>query len=318
MIAAPALAGYTAPLPRSLDHAMAYSVRRFAWDDVPLLAASEAAHGPPASAAPSDPVERMRRWLHQPGMHPERDCFIAVDGSSPAGYAYLVVEQPISRGVLIFEASRAAWQPLLDAAVADARSLGLAVVQTDVRESDEALRSFLASAGLIHVRTHLHLRRDVKDAINAPVPAGTAIRPAERDDAAALTDLQNAAFGGSWGYAPNTTDEISYRVFELPDDPPDRVLLLEEDGRLLAYCWTHREHAGAPGEIGMLGTAPAEQSRGLGRAVTAAGVDHLVGVGATPIDITVDAENPAALRLYERLGFTVRWRSVWYELRISA
>ena len=47
-------------------------------------------------------------------------------------------------------------------------------------------------------------------------------------------------------------------------------------------------------------------------------MDHLVGVGATPIDITVDAENPPALRLYERLAFTVRWRSLWYELRISA
>ena len=260
----------------------------------------------------------MRRWLRQPGMQPERDCFIAVEDGSPAGYAYLVVEQPISRGVLILEAARAGWQPLLEGAVTDARSLGLAVVHVDVPESDDALRSFLGSAGLVHVRTHLHLRRDAAHAIGAPLPAGAAIRPAGRDDAAALTDLQNAAFGGSWGYAPNTTDEIAYRVFELPDDPPDRVLLLEEGGRLLAYCWTEHQHAGAPGVIGMVGTAPAEQSRGLGRAVTAAGVDHLAGVGATPIDITVDAENASAHRLYERLGFTVRWRSVWYELRVSA
>ena len=317
MIAAPARAGYTAPLPRSFDHPMAYSVRRFAWDDVPLLTASEAAHGPPASAAPADAVERMRRWLAQPGMQPERDCFIADEDGSPAGYAYLVVEQPISRGVLIFEAAQAGRRPLLDAAVSDARSIGLAVVQVDVPETDDALRSFLASAGLAHVRTHLHLRRDGARTIDAPLPAGAAIRSAGRDDTAALTDLQNAAFRGSWGYAPNTTETIAYGVFELPDDPPDRVLLLEEGGRLLAYCWTHQGHAGAPGQIGMVGTAPAEQSRGLGRAVTAAGVDHLVGIGATPIDITVDAENPPALRLYEHLGFTVRWRSVWYELRIS-
>ncbi len=318
MIAAPAGAGYTAPLPRSFDHAMTHTVRRFAWDDVPLLAASQAAHSPPASAAPADAVERMRRWLAQPGMHPERDCFVAIDDGTPAGYAYLVVEQPISRGVLIFEAAPAGWRPLLDAALADARSLGLAVVHVDVAESDDALRSFLGSAGLAHVRTHLHLRRDGAQAIDAPLPAGAAIRPAGRDDTAALADLQNAAFGGSWGYAPNTTDTIAYGVFELPDDPPDRVLLLEEGGRLLAYCWTHRQHAGAPGQIGMVGTAPAVQSRGLGHAVTAAGVDHLVGIGATPIDITVDAENPPALRLYERLGFTVRWRSFWYELQISA
>ncbi len=318
MIAAPARAGYTAPLPRSFDHAMTHTVRRFAWDDVPLLAASQAAHGPPASPAPADAVERMRRWLAQPGMRPERDCFVAIDDGSPAGYAYLVTEQAISRGVLIFEAAAAGRRPLLDAAVADARSLGLAVVQVDVAESDDALRSFLGTAGLAHVRTHLHLRRDGAQAVDAPLPAGAAIRLAGRGDAGAVTDLQNAAFEGSWGYAPNTADEIAYRVFELPDDPPDRVLLLEEDGRLLAYCWTHQEHAGTPGQVGMVGTAPAEQSRGLGRAVTAAGVNDLIEAGATPIDITVDAENAPALRLYERLGFAVRSRSVWYELGISA
>ena len=317
MIAAPAEAGYTAPLPRSFDHTMAYTVRRFTWDDVPLLAASAAAHGPAASAAPPDAVEAMRRWLAQPSMHPERDCAVALEGGSPVGYGYLVAEEAISRGVLILEAAQASWGVLLDAAVAGARSLGIAVVQVDVAESADALRAFLASAGAAHVRTHLHLRRDDTTAVGAPLPAGTAIRPAERDDAATLTDIQNAAFTGSWGYAPNTTEEIAYRVFELPSDPPDRVLLLEEGGRVLAYCWTHREHAGGPGMLAMVGTAPAEQSRGLGRAVTAAGVDHLVGIGATPIDITVDAENPAALRLYERLGFTVRWRSVWYELAVS-
>ena len=317
MIAAPTGACYTAPLPRSSDHAMAQTVRLFEWDDVPLLAAMQAAHGPPAAAAPADAVDRMRRWLAQPNMRPERDCVILFDDTSPAGYAYVVTEEAIGRGVLTFEAPRAGWGPLLDAALAGASSLGLSAIQVDVPESDD-LRPFLASAGFVHVRTHLHLRRDAAGAVHAPLPDGAMTRAVERGDVVALTDLQNAAFTGSWGYAPNTPEEIAYRVFELPDDPPDRVLLLEEGGRPLAYCWTHREHAGAPGVIGMVGTAPSEKSRGLGRAVTAAGIDHLVEIGATPIDITVDSENPPALRLYERLGFTVRWRSVWYERQLSA
>ena len=317
MIAALAGACYTAPLPRSFDHAMAQTVRRFEWDDVPLLAAMQAAHGPPASAAPAEAVDRMRRWLAQPNLRPERDCVLVFDDVSPSGYACVVSEEAIGRGVLTFEAPQAGWEPLLDAALAGARSLGLSAVQVDVPESDD-LRSFLAGAGFVHVRTHLHLRREAAGAIHAPLPDGATIRPVARGDVPALTDLQNGAFTGSWGYAPNTPDEIAYRVFELPDDPPDLVLLLEEAGRPLAYCWTHREHAGAPGVIDMVGTAPDEQSRGLGRAVTAAGIDHLVEIGATPIDITVDSENPRALRLYERLGFTVRWRSVWYERQVSA
>ena len=296
---------------------MAQTVRRFSWDDVRLLATLEAGSTLTEPAPPAESVERMRRWLAQPGMHPERDCFIALDGPAPSGYAYLVTEQPIARGVLTGRSAPPGRQALLDAAVAQARSAGLAVIDVDVAESDTERKAFLASAGFAHVRTHVHLRRDDTRKIGAPVPEGATLRTAGHGDAPAVTALQNAAFAGSWGYCPNTPDEIAYRVFELPDDPPDHVLLLEQGGTLSAYCWTHREHADAPGVIGMVGVVPDQQSQGLGRAVTAAGLDHLIDVGATPVDITVDSENAPALRLYERLGFARQWRSMWYELAVS-
>jgi mycothiol synthase len=67
----------------------------------------------------------------------------------------------------------------------------------------------------------------------------------------------------------------------------------------------------------MVGIRPDLQGRGLGRVVTAAGLDHLVDVGATPIDITVDSANTPAVKLYESLGFTPEWRSFWYELSLD-
>ena len=296
---------------------MAQTVRPFSWDDVRLLAALEAGSTLTESAPPAGSVERMRRWLAQPGMHPERDCFIALDGAAPSGYTYLVTEQPIGRGVLTGRAAPPGRQALLDAALSQARSAGLMVVDVDVDESDTERQAFLTSAGFTLVRTHVHLRRDDTRKVGAPVPEGATLRLAEPGDVPGLTALQNAAFTGSWGYSPNTPDEIAYRVFELPDDPPDHVLLLEQGGTLAAYCWTHREHADAPGVVGMVGVVPDQQSRGLGHAVTAAGLDHLIDVGATPVDVTVDSENAPALRVYERLGFTPRWRSNWYELAVS-
>jgi ribosomal protein S18 acetylase RimI-like enzyme len=139
---------------------------------------------------------------------------------------------------------------------------------------------------------------------------------AAREDAPAITELQNAAFTGSWGYAPNTPDEIEYRIFDLPLPGPDPVLLLEQEGGILAYCWDHREGNG-PGFVGMVGVHPSQQGQGLGRIVTAAGVNYWVERGVLPVDITVDSENTPAVRLYESLGFELQWRSLWYELTLA-
>jgi mycothiol synthase len=44
---------------------------------------------------------------------------------------------------------------------------------------------------------------------------------------------------------------------------------------------------------------------GLGRALTVAGLQHLYASGATAAMLYVDADNTAAVVLYEHLGFTV-------------
>jgi mycothiol synthase len=297
------------------------SILSFTWADVPAVAALQAGVDP-ASTPPQIAADGLRRWLAQPGMQPEHDGFVARMDGGVVGWSYLVAEPSIRRGVHISDVAPSADaaltnQALLAAATLLARKLDYGVLHADVPEANVQRKESLAAAGLVHVRTHNHLRRTDTGKVGVPVPSGGTLRLAEPADVVAVTELQNAAFSGSWGFAPNTAEEIGYRVFELPNDPPDAVVLLHMDGELVGYNWTEREGANGPGIVSMVGIRPDLQGRGLGRVVTAAGLDHLVDVGATPIDITVDSANTPAVKLYESLGFTPEWRSFWYELSLD-
>jgi ribosomal protein S18 acetylase RimI-like enzyme len=292
-------------------------VRRFKSPDVSVLAALDGAE----QSRMAEAVAALERWLAQPGMQPERDCIIASIAGRPAGYAYVMVETPIRRSVLLAgipagHASAPVEKALLEEATAHARGFGLRVLDVDVPERDAARQTFLVAQGLRHVRTHWHLQRESAERCAVALPPGGTLRMAVRSDAQALTDLQNAAFSGSWGYSPNVVAEVEYRVFDL-QAPADDVILLEIDGELAAYCWTHREGPDGPGIVGMVGTQPGRQGQGHGKVVTGAGIDRLLSLGAAPVQITVDRDNEPAVRLYRGLGFELDWRSLWFELDLT-
>jgi mycothiol synthase len=90
---------------------------------------------------------------------------------------------------------------------------------------------------------------------------------------------------------------------------PDGFLLLEDRaGELAGFHWTkvHQGDAEGPavGEVYVVGVAPAFQGRGLGRVLTVAGLEHLRGHGLGTGMLYTDADNTAAVRTYQRLGFT--------------
>jgi mycothiol synthase len=79
------------------------------------------------------------------------------------------------------------------------------------------------------------------------------------------------------------------------------------DGRLAASCWTkvHDETEPPMGEIYVISVDPDFQGLGLGKALALAGLDHLASVGMRVGMLYVDSDNQVAVKLYERLGFSV-------------
>ena len=76
---------------------------------------------------------------------------------------------------------------------------------------------------------------------------------------------------------------------------------------MAAFCWTKVHEPGDErvGEIYVIAVDPDFLGLGLGKQLTLAGLEHLAGQGITTALLYVDADNAAAVSMYERLGFTV-------------
>jgi mycothiol synthase len=95
---------------------------------------------------------------------------------------------------------------------------------------------------------------------------------------------------------------------------PAGFFLAERDGALVGFHWTkvHREASPAFGEVYVVGIDPKAQGGGLGRALTLCGLHHLRDIGLHSVQLYVEADNAAAVRIYERLGFAVVGVDVQY------
>lgn len=266
----------------------------------------------------------LREGLGRPNYSPENDLFVAEVEGVVKGCMNLTPELGIGRVVLNClvhpEYRRKGLATRLYCeAVRRAASLEARVVQGCIPEDNVAARNLLSGLGFRLARHFLELGLKLSEVqlVDAEHIA-LDCRPLRRGEEDKLAEIQNRSFAGTWGYHPNTVEEIAYRV-SLSDCCSEGIILVYEGDQPVGYCWATIDLEGATaagtrkGRIHMLGVVPDYQSKGLGRRALLAGLSYLGSRGIEVAEVTVDSENKEACALYESVGFKIRSTTAWYE-----
>jgi mycothiol synthase len=186
-------------------------------------------------------------------------------------------------------------------------------------------KNIAEKSGFTRTRSVIQMRRSLNDPI-PEIPTEISIRNflpgIDNDEWIALNNKTFAHHPeqGNW-----TSRDLSVRTKEDWFDPQG-FLIAEEHGQMTGFCWTkihgghtHRhshheaEHDHDPiGEIYIMGVDPKYTGRGIGKAVTIAGLRHMRYQGIFSAMLYVDADNSSAIKLYQSLGFTEWGRDVLY------
>lgn len=165
-----------------------------------------------------------------------------------------------------------------------------------------------ARHGLRRARELWVLRRDLDTALPAQEPVGgVLVRGFRAGDAEELLEVNAAAFAGHPEQGAMDAANLAERMAESWFEPEGLLVARDvadgREGPMLGFHWTKR-HRAAVGEVYVVGVAPAAQGRGLGRALTLAGLHHLADRGVRQVLLHVEADNAVGRALYEGLGFT--------------
>jgi mycothiol synthase len=262
-----------------------------------LIAAAKEADG---IAPVGDQV--LRELPHDRTRH-----LLAVNGDDVTGYLNLTDEPAMAELVVHPDARR--------------RGIGSAMVRTGLAEvGDDAriwahgnqapARATAAALGLVVVRELLQMRRPLTDLPPVTLPDGVHITTyAGPADDAELLRVNNAAFAWHPEQSGWTEADIAERRDEPWFDPAGLFMAFDVNtDKLLGFHWT-KVHDENLGEVYVVGVDPAAQGRGLGATLTLVGLHHLaerLSDSEQPtVMLYVEAENSAAVKTYQRLGFDV-------------
>ena len=276
---------------------------------------------------PISPLDLIES-VGQPNHSSENNLFIAEREGEIVGFADVRLELNIGRVVLRWMVHpkhhrRGLAVKLVDRAICRTRDLDITTIHVNILRDSPMAKQLLTKMGFTFVRRFLELRLDLSE---TDLPEISKIsprcRPLQPTEEGRLTQLQNRSFTGTWGFNPNTVEEIIYRI-SLPNSSPDDIFLTFDSDKPIGYCWTRIEswEKKAPGEgtgrIYMLGVDPDYRGKGFGRQLLLVGLSYLKSKSLRVVELTVDNENKAARALYESVGFKLWTSSLWYEKRLD-
>ena len=305
----------------------AYTIRHYQPKDFDkyVLLNTEAAKLEPTGRCISPQV--IAEHLGRPNYSPEQDLFIAEIAGNVVGYMDIRPELTIGRVILDCwvhpeHRRRGLATRLLNYSTHRAKELGTRVAHVNIMEDNAVAQRVLSRLGFSLVRRFVKLRLDITDVRWSDINrVALGCRYLQRGEEDKLTQIQNRAFAGHWGYNPNTMEEITYRT-NLSNCSPEDVVLACDGDKIVGYCWIGIACEGGAtserrGRIFMLGVDPDYRGKEIGKRVLLAGLARLKSKSLQVAELTVDSENKAACALYKSIGFKVQTSSFWYEKVIN-
>lgn len=241
--------------------------------------------------------------------------YLADGPDGPAGYAYVDRSDPaLPSGELVVhpDARRRGHGTALLGAI------GPGPVRFWAHGDEPAAQAFAAKHGFARTRVLWQMRRPLSGLPDVPLPPGVTLRHFRPGhDEAAWLAVNARAFADHPEQGRWTERDLLVRENEPWFDPAGFLLAVDVEDTLLGFHWTkvHPAEGDEPalGEIYVLGVDPGGHRRGLGAALSVAGLRHLAGAGLTRAMLYADESNTAAVALYRRLGFEVHLADVSYQ-----
>lgn len=178
-----------------------------------------------------------------------------------------------------------------------------------INPSDAAAEDMVRARGMRPVRHFWHMQIDLGAPIESePAPGGIEIDGIEpREDLGAIHAVLEDAFAGEWGDYPGPFDRWAQEETRSPSYDPTLWLLARDGEMPVGVLIASTGEDG--GSVDWLAVVPSHRERGIGSALLRRSFASLAARGAPRVKLNVDADNPTATRLYERLGMRVvdRW-----------
>lgn len=269
-------------------------------------------------------------WLYyvEPGTNPWQYVYLwdgAHPGSDLSGWALLSPEwrtfdvfiHPALRGSLL------AWQ-MYDWAEAQIATIVRRQGQSEIRTmwvaaKDDLLVGYLERRGFNRSKEFtIQYRRRLGGAVAAPeLPKGFYVRRmAGERELGSRAAASRAAFDSDM---PEDRYQERYRGFmHSPVYRPELdIVAIAPDGEVASFCNGWLDFSNRVGLFEPVGTHPAHQRLGLGKAVLAESMRRMMAYGMREVIVCAEHDNLAAQRLYQSAGFQQEHRLHTFYKRIT-
>ena len=296
------------------------TIRNFSWNDLEEWTVFYNKSNGFKTTDTAFQVDSMAEFLVQHTVDPQKNCSIVETGDKMTGYSMISPELLIKRviaqyGVLTSSTNRDLGRRIIESTIQRTGELGATKIHLQTHTDNILTMDFLENHGFRSIKTYF-LMEWINQEINPPaLPTGLHLRSfVESQDEYALTQIQNDTFKESWGFCPNTVEEIKAKL-DMGICDHKGIIFVTDSNKLVAYNWTFRtpNPSSKTGCIGMMGVHPNYRGLGLGKNILLAGLQYLSATGVDSVKLEVDSINISAIKIYSDVGFQITSQSKWHE-----